>query len=155
MNSTKPFNTESSKQARETLERQRTQYKKEYLDDEYWTELAKNVGERMPPYYTAPSDSDIKYWLRICGVPYNYFVDAYGWENAREFERLNPNHSMKVIAGLILELMEERKRLKRSSRARADSLDANVGDHHVATKLYRGESKANRRKRTSQNVSDT
>jgi hypothetical protein len=61
---------------------------------------------------------------------------------------MNPTHGMKVLAGLILELMEENKRIKKVSRERADDILVNTGSSEpTQVRLYKGESKQARRAR--------
>lgn len=140
------FTPESSAAARAKIDEQRLKYRKDYQDDEYWSEVAKGIGERVPPYYARPADQDIKYWLKVCKVPYHQFVDAFGWKDAAEFEELNPTHGMKAIAGLILELMEENRRAKKISRERAYEVDLSLGDSMPPKpKMYVGQSKNSRR----------
>lgn len=141
------FTTESSLKARETVSEQLEKYRKTYLDDDYWKELAREYGVRMPPYYTRPSDSDIKFWLKLGKVQYTQFVEAYGWKDAAEFEKLNPTHGMKILAGLILELAEENKRLKKLGRERCKEFDLSLGNtESPKIKLYVGKSKLTRRR---------
>lgn len=140
------FTPESSLIARESIDAQRALYRKEYADDDYWKELAKERGVRMPPFYTRPSDQDIKHWLKMCKVSYAQFVEAFGWKDAEEFEQMNPTHGMKILAGLILELGEENIRIKKIARERAEDFLVNTGSSEPPkTRLYVGKSKARRR----------
>lgn len=142
------FNQETAIAARKKIDEQREHYRKDYHDDEYWREVAKSLGERMPPYYARPSDQDIKYWLKVCKVSYHQFMEAFGWKDAGEFEKLNPKHGMKVVAGLILELMEENRRTKKVSRERCEDIQVAPGANEPPKpRMYVGESKASRRVR--------
>jgi hypothetical protein len=150
-----PFTTESSIKARESIELQKAKYREHYNDDEYWTDLAWARGVRMPPWYTRPSDQDIKFWLKLARVSYTQFVESFGWKDAEDFERLNPNHGMKILAGMILELGEENLRLKKMAKERAAEADTNVGDAEPPKlALYVGKSKARRRAELAKNVAD-
>lgn len=141
-----PFTAESALKAREQIEAQKAQYREHYHDDEYWTDLAWARGLRMPPYYTRPSDQDIKFWLRTAKVSYTQFVDAFGWKDAESFEELNSNHGMKMLAGLILELGEENLRIKKMARERAEAFEAKIGSAEPPKPTtYVGKSKARRR----------
>lgn len=141
------FNPETAVLAREQINAQKSKYREEYLDDEYWKELAREIGVRLPMYYARPSDQEIKFWLKTCGVSYNQFVDAFGWKDAEEFERLNPTHGMKIIAGLILELKEENRRIRKIAMERVIGNDAHTGTTPPPKPTsYRGKSKARRRK---------
>jgi len=141
-----PFNAETAARAREVIEAQREKYREKYLDEDYWTDLAYNVGARLPPFYTRPSDQDIKFWLKLARVSYTQFVDAYGWKDAEQFEVMNPTHGMKIVAGLILELGQENSRIKKLARERAGEFEIARGEAEApVTKGYRGKSKARRR----------
>lgn len=140
------FTPESSLIARESIDAQRALYRKEYADDDYWKELAKDKGVRMPPFYTRPSDQDIKYWLKLCKVTYVQFVDAFGWKDSEEFEKMNPSHGMKILAGLILELGEENIRIKKLAQERTEEFSVTRGaSEPPKTRSYVGKSKARRR----------
>lgn len=142
----KPFDTESSKKAQEVTEEQKKKYRATYQDDEYWRELAKGYGLRMPPYYARPSDQEIKHWLKVAKVSYTQFVESFGWKNSEEFERMNPTHGMKILAGLILELGEENKRLKKLAGERCEEFDVQLGlTVPRPLRLYKGQSKTTRR----------
>lgn len=142
----KEFTPESALEARKKIDEQKKMYREHYQDDEYWTDLAWSKGVRMPPYYTRPSDQDIKYWLKLTNVSYRQFVDSFGWKDAEEFERLNPGHGMKIIAGMILELGQENMRLKKLAEERSMSNEVTIGDTPPPKLgLYVGKSKARRR----------
>jgi hypothetical protein len=148
-----PFTPESALKAREQIEVQKSKYKAAYMDDEYWTDLAWARGVRMPPYYTRPSDQDIKFWLKLAKVSYTQFVESFGWKDAEAFERLNPNHGMKILAGMILELGEENLRLKKMARERVEAFDATTGDAEPPkSKGYQGKSKERRRAELAKSV---
>jgi hypothetical protein len=140
------FNEETLAKGRETIEMQKSKYKEHYSDDQYWTDLAWARGVRMPPYYTAPSDQDIKYWLKLARVSYTQFVESFGWKDAEAFERLNPNHGMKILAGMILELGEENLRIKKMAKERSAEAGAIVGNAEPPKLgMYVGKSKVRRR----------
>lgn len=140
------FTKETIAKGRETIDMQKSKYKEHYTDDEYWTDLAWARGVRMPPYYTAPSDRDIKYWLKLAKVSYAQFVEAFGWKDAESFERLNPTHGMKILAGMILEIGEENARIKKLAKERAIDADAVLGDSKPPKPgSYVGRSKVRRR----------
>lgn len=115
-----PFNTDSSAKAREASDQQRGLYKRDFLDDDHWKELAKDSGVSLPPYYTRPSDSAIKATLRKLKISWDTWVEAFGWENAEQFEKMNPMWSMRPLTGLILELWAERESLKQNMRGAAN-----------------------------------
>lgn len=108
----KQFTPESAALAKEAAELQKNIYSRKFLEDDRWRELAKDAGVTLPPFFARPSDSGIKSALRRLGVSWNLFVEAYGWESSEHFERLNPKWGMRPLTGLILELWDEKNRLK-------------------------------------------
>jgi hypothetical protein len=142
----KAFDSLTSAKALEVREEQREKYRKNYLDEDYWAELAKVRGVRIPPYYTRPSDQEIKYWLKLGKVSYSQFVEAYGWKNSAEFEIMNPTHGMKILAGLILELSEENIRLKKLGRERCEEFELFPGTSLPPVQpMYKGQGRTARR----------
>jgi hypothetical protein len=108
---TKPFNSETAAAAREAADAQKLIYTREFMEEDRWKELAKDAGISLPFYFARPSDSAIKSVLRRLGLSWNLYTEAYGWEDASHFERLNPKWSMRPLTGLILELWDEKRRL--------------------------------------------
>jgi len=116
---TKPFTSESSAKAREKSELQRELYTRKHADDDYWVDLARDAGVNLPMFYVRPSDAGVKGLLRRLKIDWNTYIEAYGWQTAEEFEKLNPKFSMRPLAGLILELWDEKRRLREACEAAA------------------------------------
>jgi hypothetical protein len=108
---TRPFNTETAAAARAAADLQKSIYIREFVEEDRWKELAKEAGINLPFFFARPSDSAIKSLLRRLNISWNMYVEAYGWEDAAHFEELNPKWSMRPLAGLILELWDEKRRL--------------------------------------------
>lgn len=123
-----PFNSELSAKARESTDAQRVHYKRDFLDDDHWKELARKSGVNMPPYYTRPSDTAIKATLRKLNISWGDWIDAFGWENAEQFEQMNPRWSMRPLTGLILELWAEKQSLRRNLKEAASYRGINPGE---------------------------
>lgn len=141
----KPFTTETAAKAQEAAEMQRNLYTREFLEDGRWRDLAKAANLNMPPFFARPSDSAIKSTLRRLGVSWNQFIEAYGWQSAAEFETLNPKWGMRPLTGLILELWDEKERLKMSCSEMADARGATRGSAAPRKeKMPRGVAKAKR-----------
>lgn len=150
-----PFNTETSAKARETSEQQRGHYKRDFLDDDHWKELAKKSGVGLPPYYTRPSDSAIKAILRKLKISWEVWMDAFGWENAEQFETMNPAWSMRPLTGLILELWAEREAMKQNMREAAGYRGIITGNSQPKQLRYpQGVAKAKRKPISFDNASD-
>lgn len=142
---TKPFTTESSAKAREQSIAQRELYTRRHADEEHWVELARQANTMLPMFYVRPSDAAVKGLLRKLKIDWSIYLEAYGWETTADFERLNPKFSMRPLAGLILELWDERKRSKEACAAAAEYRGLKVGSEKSVKPRYpRGVAKARR-----------
>jgi hypothetical protein len=142
---TKPFSAETSAKAREQSDLQRSHYTRKHADDDYWVDLARDAGVNLPMYYVRPSDAGVKGLLRKLKVDWNSYVEAYGWATAAEFEELNPKFSMRPLAGLILELWDEKRRSREACQAAADLRGLQVGNAQPKEPKYpRGVAKIRR-----------
>lgn len=106
----KQFDAALIAKAKEQVDLQREHYTKRHADEAYWTDLAADAKVNLPMFYVRPSDAAVKGLLRKLGVSWVHYIEAYGWQAAAEFEALNPKFSMRPLAGLILELWDERRR---------------------------------------------
>jgi hypothetical protein len=151
---TKPFSTESSAKAREQSEFQRELYKRKFLDDDHWVNLAREAGIALPMYYVRPSDAAVKSLLRRLRVSWDVYLEAFGWETTADFEKLNPIYSMRPLAGLILELWDEQQRMVDGCKAAANIREISVGDAPARELKYpRGVAKVRRIPLKGKNVS--
>jgi hypothetical protein len=151
---TKPFSPESSAKAREQSEFQRELYKRKFLDDDHWVNLAREAGIALPMYYVRPSDAAVKSLLRRLRVSWDVYLEAFGWETTADFEKLNPIYSMRPLAGLILELWDEQQRMVDGCKAAANIREISVGDAPARELKYpRGVAKVRRTPLKGKNVS--
>jgi len=151
---TKPFSPESSAKAREQSEFQRELYKRKFLDDDHWVNLAREAGIALPMYYVRPSDAAVKSLLRRLRVSWDVYLEAFGWETTADFEKLNPIYSMRPLAGLILELWDEQQRMVDGCKAAANIREIIVGDAPARELKYpRGVAKVRRTPLKGKNVS--
>ena len=139
------FDSESSQKALEVAEIQREYYRREFLEDDRWKELAKEAGVMLPPFYTRPSDTAIKSTLRRLRVSWDNFVEAFGWKDAADFERLNPTWSMRPLTGLILELWQEKQMMREACKNAAEGRGLTTGKTEAKiTKYPKGTGKRKR-----------
>jgi len=151
---TKPFSPESSAKAREQSDFQRELYKRNFLDDDHWVNLAREAGINLPMYYVRPSDAAVKSLLRRLRVSWDVYLEAFGWETAADFERYNPTYSMRPLAGLILELWDEQQRMVDGCKDAAAFREIRVGDAQAREMKYpRGTAKVRRAPLKGKNVS--
>lgn len=143
---TKPFSPESSAKAKEQSDFQRELYRRKFLDDDHWVNLAKLAGVTLPMYYVRPSDAAVKSLLRRLHVSWDVYLEAFGWETTAEFEAYNPTFSMRPLAGLILELWDEKTRMLDGAAAAADARGIRAGAAKTRELKYpRGISKVRRK----------
>lgn len=141
----KAFTPETAAAARATIEMQQNRYNREFLEDDHWKELAREAGAHLPMYYARPSDTEIRRWLKKLDVTWTTYLEAYGWESAEQFEKLNPTFSMRPLAGLILELWNEMRQVRNSCVEGAVARGLVTGDAKPKTPRYpRGLAKARR-----------
>jgi hypothetical protein len=96
-------------------------------------------------FYVRPSDAAVKGLLRKLKISWIHYIEAYGWETTADFETLNPKFSMRPLAGLILELWDERRRSVEACEAAASYRGLRRGKAEPKTPKYpRGVAKARR-----------
>jgi len=106
----KPFDADLIAKAKLQVDLQREHYTRKHADDDHWVDLAREAEVVLPMFYVRPSDAAVKGLLRKLNISWIHYIEAYGWETTAEFEALNPKFSMRPLAGLILELWDERRR---------------------------------------------
>jgi hypothetical protein len=149
------FTSESSMKAREAAEEQKSIYTKEFMEEERWKDLAREARISLPFWFARPSDQAIKSLLRRLGVSYNTYIEAFGWESAAHFEQLNPKWGMRPLAGLILELWEEKQNMAYSAQLAADGRGALRGEGRPRKEVMpRGVAKARRKPIKTLNEND-
>ena len=142
---TRPFSPESSAKAREQSEFQRELYKRKFLDDDHWVNLARDANISLPMYYVRPSDAAVKSLLRRLRVSWDVYLEAFGWETTADFERYNPTYSMRPLAGLILELWDEQLRMIEGCEVAAETRGISRGESKAREMKYpRGVAKVRR-----------
>lgn len=86
-----------------------TTYRKDFEDDETWTDLAKRFYVRLPIWKTPPTDEVMRKWLRRFRVTERGYLDATGYKELKDFSRLNPDWPLRAWVGLLLEYVAERE----------------------------------------------
>jgi len=76
------------------------QYRRDWLDADYWTLLAQKRGIRLPAWWVAPSPGKLK--LAHQTLDERPFRDVYGCSAARLIE-LNPTMPLRAFIGQMLE----------------------------------------------------
>ena|SRR5689334_2430368 len=93
--------------AREALERKRAEmriqtkdYKKDWLDENWWLDLAKSRGFRLPPMYVPTTVKGLKKWARKLGK--TPFLEHFGCSPKGLIDR-NPKTPLRAFVGQMLE----------------------------------------------------
>jgi len=141
----KPFDAGLIAKAKVQVDLQREHYTRKHADDDHWVDLARDASVNLPMFYVRPSDAAVKGLLRKLKISWIHYIEAYGWETTADFETLNPKFSMRPLAGLILELWDERRRSVEACEAAASYRGLRRGKAEPKTpKDPRGVAKARR-----------
>lgn len=79
-------------------------YKLDYLDQNYWQELASKYKVRMPSYNTPADAKGIRKMLKKCGVSNDVWKEHY--TSTEYFLENNPKWTLLATTGLMLEIRE-------------------------------------------------
>ena len=75
-------------------------YKKDWMDENWWLELANSRGFRLPPYYVPATAQSLKKWARkLSKTP---FSEHFGCD-PQGLIRRNPKVPLRVFVGQMLE----------------------------------------------------
>lgn len=84
--------------------------KREWLDEPYWRQLAKNRKYRMPMYFLPLTKKGIERVLKELGQSREFFREAFGLATYCEFVVRNPRMPLWVFAGNCLEILDSNRR---------------------------------------------
>lgn len=82
------------------MQAQTKDFKKDWLDAEWWLTLAAKEGIRLPPWYAPATPNKLKSWARKLGK--TPFAEHYGCSPARLIS-LNPKTPLRAFVGQMLE----------------------------------------------------
>lgn len=85
---------------RKAMQVQTKDYKKDWLDDNFWVDLANLRGLRLPPMYMPATVGGLKKWARK--LDRNPFVEYFGCSPKRLIE-INPKVPLRAFVGQMLE----------------------------------------------------
>ena len=89
-----------------TLTRQASSLRQDFLTAPYWLELAKKYGVRLPAWGIAPTISNMRTWLHKVGISQPEYESYYN-EKLGDFLVQNPEWPLRAWVGLVLELVDE------------------------------------------------
>ena len=80
-------------------------YKLEYMDSNYWAELASKYKIRMPTYNEPATAKGIRKYMRKTGISNDVFKEHY--TSVEYFIENNPRWTLAALTGLLLEIRDE------------------------------------------------
>lgn len=83
------------------MQAQTKDYKKDWLDAEWWISLAKEQGIRLPPWYVPATPANLRKWTRKL-VGTGQFQERFGCSPERLIT-LNPRTPLRAFVGQMLE----------------------------------------------------
>lgn len=94
-----------------------TELRKDFLDDATWVDLAKRFYIRLPIWKTPVDERSMRKWLRKFRVTEKTYLEATGYKELMEFQKLNPDWPLRAWVGLLLEYVADRDDAKGVLRA--------------------------------------
>ena len=85
---------------RQALKAQTKDYKKDWLDENWWLDLANSKGIRLPAMYLPATPSSLRKWARKLGK--TPFSEHYGCSPAGLISK-NPKTPLRAFVGQMLE----------------------------------------------------
>ncbi len=107
---TKEQMIEAQRKSAEKREAGKALYRTDFLDDEYWKELAREFNVTLPQWHIAPEKPKMRSWVRRLGINERNYKDACGdgWQYD-DFAILNPDWPLRAFVGILLEYAHELK----------------------------------------------
>lgn len=96
----------------------------DFMDANYWDELAKSRGLRLPQWATPITPSNIRKWYHRLNMDAQAYYDWAGSKDIGRFSELNPDWPLRALVGLLLEWDASRgitKPVTRKSRPQTPS----------------------------------
>jgi len=90
--------------------------KRDFLDDGYWQELAKDWKVRLPTWTLPPEPRTMRRWLRRLRVREREYLDACGFDKLDEFIEKNPEWPLRAWVGVLLEYVQDRELARETLR---------------------------------------
>lgn len=75
----------------------------EYTDDKFWTDIARQMGVRLPVWYEAASPKIVRKVLKAIDKDTSWLYDSWGVKSINRIIEMNPTYNARAIVGLILE----------------------------------------------------
>lgn len=107
-------NTEASLALARTAQKLRRQeakdlnLRKNFEDNEYWKELARLKGIRLPNWMYPPTPKSIRRYLRRLDISISEYKDVMGFKSLNDFRDRNPDWPLRALVGVLLEYQFER-----------------------------------------------
>jgi len=81
--------------------------RRDFLDDQFWQDLASRYNVRLPAWGVPITSGAIERWLRKLGLTIEWYRDEWSGErNLSDFAKRNPRWPLRAWVGLMLEERE-------------------------------------------------
>lgn len=99
-----------ARESREAKKKAGKHLKQDFLDLNYWKEIASEAGIRLPMSYIPASETKYaKKALKKLGIDQKEWLEAEGFANMKQFAQNNPDWPAYAVVGLVLEYWKEKQ----------------------------------------------
>lgn len=91
------------KAQKEYLEKYAQEHYRSYEDGKEWERMARELGIRLPRFIDQPTPKNLKKFAKKLGKDTAWIRLCWGVDNLDEIARMNPDMSMRYIAGIMIE----------------------------------------------------
>ena len=86
--------------------------RKDFDDQAFWLELARDKGVKLPAWYLPCDKKYMGRWFRQLKVTKREYLETTGFSELEEFQQLNSDWPLRAWVGLLLEYVNERDQAK-------------------------------------------
>jgi len=91
------------KAQKEYLEAYAQEHYRSYEDGKEWEQMARVFGVRLPRFIDQPTPKNLKKFAKKLGKDTAWIKECWGIDKLEEIGKMNPDMSMRYIAGCMLE----------------------------------------------------
>ncbi len=94
---------QARKLEKEWLQKYADEHYRVYEDEKEWAAMAKEFGVRLPRFIDQPTKKNIRKFAKKIGKSVPWVKECWGVDNLEEIAKMNPDMSMRYVAGCMLE----------------------------------------------------
>ncbi len=94
---------QARKLEKERLQKYADEHYRIYEDEKEWAAMAKEFGVRLPRFIDQPTKKNIRKFAKKIGKSVPWVKECWGVDNLEEIAIMNPDMSMRYVAGVCLE----------------------------------------------------